>query len=363
MKINIDNTIKITGRLNLQSLTKNIGGNGEISANVLKKIDGRFALLEIAGQRIRAEFLKGVPDQNRLLLELRDGEKNTFTFRIVREAVSNPFKDIAGFVLIDSIDLRKYILNINKLSNIDYMSLYAFNAKLLKNEQESDEKEKSIIKTLNLLLKYGIKKDDLGIFSYLFCNKIGINNKNILILLKLFGIIDDNQIGELGNYYKDEKNIGKWVTDFIDNIKQILNNNKEDSRYLVENIIYQLYDIISDKGGDIKRGYIPYLDGDEFRLIRVLSAKSSVLCSVTLSYLGHVELLLKNNMKSINISIICDDDKRGIIQGNINELYDRLKAAIKRNIDINVLSRAGFKEKIIDLINSLYNISSIDIKV
>ncbi len=93
MKIESSGTIRISGRSTIISLLNNLKKGSEHPAKIIERPSTKEAILEIAGKRIRAEFPKGVPGNNRLILKLENKQDNTFIFKIVSSTSKDGFID------------------------------------------------------------------------------------------------------------------------------------------------------------------------------------------------------------------------------------------------------------------------------
>jgi hypothetical protein len=358
MKINTDISIKISGGAQLNNALKGVAEGAEISARLIERLGGRFAMMEIAGQRIRAEFVRGVPSEKILRLALQEKSGNVLRFKIVsrdeQSAVKNSIMELS---LRENIDIKK--INVHKLNQLvsgDIISLMAFNSIILNKKEIKEQKDSPLTKFLNYLLKKGVKNDDLKIFSYLFFSRKGINIDDVLKMIHIQGRYGD-QAESIEEIIRDEKKAGEWITRFIDDIKSLFNDN-EDSGQILRGAIDSL------RGNDRVDSWqfvLPYFDGNEFKQAYIMQSGGSLLCSLTLSWLRHIELLIRESDR-MNISIFADNEKCESLKEDIGLLQDRINGSIDKRADIRVLSARYLREKVIEIYNSLCLISNLDIK-
>ena len=86
--------------------------------------------------------------------------------------------------------------------------------------------------------------------------------------------------------------------------------------------------------------------------------------SLDLSYLGNLEIIIKNNKAGINISIFCENDT-GIkeLKSDIDVLQSRVKKLINKEVYIFFYNSESVREKIIEINSSLTINNVLDVRV
>ncbi len=100
MKIERTQTLKIATSAAVKSALGAIPKGGRVEARVVERLPGNQAVIELAGKRITAEFLKGTPKGELLELVLESRRGSSFVFRLSgKDAAARFFAAIEPFLL------------------------------------------------------------------------------------------------------------------------------------------------------------------------------------------------------------------------------------------------------------------------
>jgi len=151
MRIEPTITIRITGRAGTGELFAGMRKGTELTARIVERVRGHEAVLEIAGKRIHAEFLKGIPAGAMITLKLEDVKNNSFFFKQVDEGGTEAFvKQIMEATIFDADAVRKNILfGIGTALSRNPAGIFELNALLLgqiqkENKRKTDSRDSSI---------------------------------------------------------------------------------------------------------------------------------------------------------------------------------------------------------------------------
>lgn len=368
MRIGLSDTIKITGRITRLNFLRRLKKGAEIPARIVKRHNSRIAILEIAGNRLRADFLKGVPGNNRLTLRLEDNSNNSYTFKLIDSISKNDLLskifEITVFK-VEDID-KNNILYINRFLNRysgrNPTGIFELNNLLLSQVRKEKKKGEGITHLLNRLLKRGMSKENLLNLAVILSG-IRINSDIISPFLLIFGF-DQNYFEKRG--VGKQKRFEEKIEEALSEINKIINAKKKDD------IVSALIDLIVKGNGESDKticGELAFFDNEEFRPINYMRNESSFLFSLELSNLGTIDILAKKISENISISIFSDNND---VLEALGESLDLLSLRLKNaglsgyensQISINLYNRRDILEKLIEINSNYFNISEFDIKV
>ena len=355
MKVAPTNTIKISGKSRSLQFLKNIPKGSEIYARIIERPGNKKAILEINGNRINAEFIKGVPGRNLLTIKLENNENDLFIFKLVDAHNKDEFiNKLLDFTIFNSTDIKNnliYYIN-NYLNNNNTIGIYELNLFLL-NLTSKSKKNKSLTLLLNRLLGKGINSNTLINIAYILSGTQ--INPQLLFQCLLFLRKESKHSDDF--IFKNSSRLIKKVDDLITSLNDLQDDN------LKKEIIDQLINLLSiNHEKDIINSEISYYENDKFKAIRVIGQKNSIIISLELSEIGIVDILFRITDDELNISFFVNNDVFDFINKTKKELYSKLNKIIPK-ININIYNRSDILNKLIE-INSYYIINSeLDIKV
>lgn len=356
MKINRSNTIRITGReLKLPAL--NLKRGVRISARILERIGDREAILDVAGNRLRAEFLSGIPSRSRISLIFEGRDSSTLLFRIARDhdASSLRLLDFSIFEL-DTLG-RNELLAIRRYFKNGIEGIFNLNSSIFRALTGKGERGRSLTDLLNKLLKMGMHKDDLIFLSYIFLGNRGIID--ILISLLLFmGLERDALYKRFRRYGQDDLNAD--MEKLSERIESLLTD--EEGIELFRELLFYVASG-EDRGS---RGFsqfeIPYFDSDGFKSVACIQTREGLVLSLELSGLGKLDILIKSLDSDLRISMFCEDEEALVeLKSSVDDLKARL-ADVKKAVTVDFYLSRDVMKKIIEINSPLVMNSIFDVR-
>jgi hypothetical protein len=353
MRIEPSITIRIIGRAGTAELFAGIRKGSELSARIVERVRGNEAVLEIAGKRIHAEFLKGLPADAMITLKLDDVKNNSFFFKLVDEGGKEAFvRQIMEMTIFDIDAIRKNILFIigGALSRHP-AGIFELNALLLGHYQKEGKKEDGLTRLLNHLLRLGIGKQAVSDLSFLISG-ITVNAKSLRALLLIPGF--------------DKERLRKWASANTAEVMELVNSilgeiDAVEGAEQKESLILQIAAFLKDpcvRTGEYTSGEFTCYNNEELYPARFAGGGNSWIFSVDFSALGRVEILAKETDGGYSLSIFCDrNDVLGALKNDYEQLQHDL-ALIHRNIHINFFNSRQAINKIVE-INSYYSLHSV----
>ena len=353
MKVNFPITIRLSEKHSAAKFLKGLKAGAEVPVKIVERLGRHDAILDIRGNRIRADFFKGVPGNDRLLLKFEGVKENSFIFKIVDTTSRAGFIDkIIEFSVFGQNDLEKNTLfNLNNYLAKNITSIFDLNVYLLKKEFKNNKFD--LARLLNLLMKNAGSKEAVSDFS------------NFLSILKTgsHGLAEFIQVILEKDSQRKKGFPGKG---FVENLEKIVNQidilMDSDEKY---DIIRYLLGLLLDRGE--RKGYvleeIYYLDNDEYKPLRFLGKEDSWIFFLELSGLGKIDILLKKFKDGVNISIFVEDNiASDALNDSISDLKLRI-GEIYKNFEIDIFNRNTVIDRIGEM--SLYYSmnSDFDVKV
>ncbi len=353
MKIDRINTLKITGNAAVKSALGAIPKGGKVEARVVERLDGGKAVLELAGKKITAEFLKGVPGDARFELVLESKRGNQFLFRLagggraVRlTAELDPFLAGGAARLKEQVPRLKAFLD-------GPGGIFSLNRHLagLHGGGGSDP----LTNFVNALMVSGMKPERLSVFSYLLTRRRCINSERFGSIARLLSAnIDAGD--QLHDIPADEQQLGEWVRDFIRDVGDCLDDesNRRQFREFMESLSGS-----RDADYVAPREYsVPFFDGERFTELKVLEEGAFIVCAAEFSRLGPVEVVGSDAGGHISLSIFCENDKSvEILKQDLHDLQMSLKDA-RGGVDVRVRGMAEARKLACDAVRALLDEAS-----
>ncbi len=356
MKIDRISTLKITGNRAIKSALEAIPKGGKVEARVVERLDGGKAVIDIAGKRVTAEFLKGIPASKRfeLVLEMKRG--NQFHFRLAGgERAGELFKALDTFFLGGTERLKARLPELKSYREVG--GLYALNRALA--GLRGSAMPEPLAAFLNILMNFGIKKEKLILFSYFLGRRRGIHSERLFqgISLLLGGEGFTREIE--GLFMGGGQAVEEWVDGFLGELRG--RSMDEDARRYLQEALEMQYGDIKDKVSGIEEYEAPFFDDGVFKSMKVMSEGESLICTATLSALGRIEVFGRERGGHISVSILCEEDKSvEILKRDLHNLQEALKGPTGSVPVVNVQCLADIEKKTADLILALIEDAAFD---
>ncbi|OHD62710.1 MAG: hypothetical protein A2176_12810 [Spirochaetes bacterium RBG_13_51_14] len=356
MRIEAANTIRVIGRSGIADTFRDIQNGAELPARIVERISGRDAVLEIAGKRIHAEFLKGLPAGSMIRLKLESIKDNSYLFKLVdttgRESLAKQILDTTIFSMNDIQKRIMYIIS-GALANHP-AGIFELNALLLPH-QKQEKKDEGITRFLNLLLRLGINRNALADLSILVSG-ININAKAFQSILLLLGFGGDRIRKWTSGGNEDRE---RAISGLISDIEAIADDDVR--KDVIRQLIALLKGTESDPAGQAS-GEFGYYDDEKFRPVRYFGREDSWIFSVEFSNIGRIDVLAREMPDGFNISIYSDSSE---VVTTLRESGGQLLkncSSLHPDIHINFYNTKQAINKIVE-INSHYSLNSVlDIK-
>ena len=353
MRIEPSITIKVIGRAGTAELFSGIRKGSEIPAQIIERVSGHEAILEIAGKRIHAEFLKGTPAGTMITLKLDEVKNNSYFFKLVDQGSNNAFvKQLMAMTIFDADTIRKNILyGIGGALSKHPAGIFELNALLLGQYPKEGKKEEGLTRLLNQLLKLGINKNAVSDLSFLLSG-ISINAKSLRALL-LFPGFDKERIRRWTP--ANAKKMMELINSIVSEIDSIESNDQKEA------IVRQIAAYLKDpyvQTGEYSSGEFACYGDEELYPLRYAGKGDSWIFSVDFSTIGRIEILAKETDSGYALSIFCDrNDVLSALKNGHKQMMQDLKY-LHQNIYINFFNTRQAINKIVE-INSYYSLNSV----
>lgn len=361
MKIDRSNTIRITGReLKLPAL-RNLKRGVRISARILERIGDKEAILDVAGNRLRAEFLSGIPSKNRISLIFEGRDSSTLIFRTVRDhADVSSLRGLLDFSIfeLDAIG-KNELLAIRRYFKNGIEGIFNLNSSILRALTGKSIGEHSLTELMNKLLKMGMQKDDLIFLSYIFLNSRGININMLISLLLFMGLEGDALYRKFKRYSKQGDLIAD-IEKLSERIEALLMD--EEGIELFRELLYYIANG-EDRGyGDFSKFEVPYFDSDSFKFLECIYTRDGLVLSLELSNLGKLDILIKSFDSGLKISMFCEDEEALMeLESSVDDLKTRL-ADLNKVVTVDFYISRDVIKKIIEINSPLVMNSIFDMR-
>jgi hypothetical protein len=343
--------IRISGRISNPDIFKNLSHGGRLSAIISERLGQRHAILNIGGNLIRAEFMKGVPNTGNILLTLEKKSGNTFLFRI-----TNPHEEIVKQELLEFTAINKNELTGSIIYDLKMYikqganSIFALNSELLKIKKNNYNK---IIDLLNKLLLKGLKYENL------FAAASLLNTGNSRILQQFYYIFSQLMPGAYKHFFKSDEKISEQISEFAGQIDKLLT--KEE----IDETIKLILELLSKSPKDTdKYGEIVFFDENKFKSCKYIYNKNIIFVSIDLSGLGLLEIIIKNEDEYNSAVFFCENNESlAALKEEAASLQSAMKRYGRKEFHVSFYNNKKAIEKIIEIISSIDINYLIDAKV
>lgn len=357
-----DSTIAVSARAGIPEDIRKADPGTRFVARVLEKFSNTRALIDIKGNRLQAEFLRGIPDGKTIVLVMDKKTADSLFFRIESRGGSGAYNPLLEYTVYPSAETEAFASvrgqsdGLRGIKSIFELNLFLLG--LLGFERE--KKPLSVSLLLNRLQSLGVKFHELANFSYLFCTIKGINLDYLFAVMNTLG-----QKGRNNRQYKWKERQtpdpvalkGEW----IGIVERALADDREGAKELIMDIINAL----QGKNVRFHRGYfygsVPVADEESFREMEFVAGESSLVVSVSYSVLGSITVLARDHPRLLRMDIFGENENtvKALGEGK-DELSGTLRNAVKKDVEINLHIEGFIVEKILELNSDSYVYGGVD---
>jgi hypothetical protein len=331
MKVSSNETLRIaTGRLT-NRLFASIKPGETVSARIASITGPRQAVLSFRGNRVNAEFLKGVPGSREVLLQLESREGGIFRFRIItdpgREGVARSL-DSWLMVSPEKLDASLLARIHSRLSEGGVTFIELYRLIVLGRDKGKDNRLQNVLNrlldmgmdttTLRSILPYLSPGPTIAGFFYPFMKKAGIQWEGPF---------------DFAEPLDEEEEVGRFVERARESLK------KEPG------LLEDLLDALMDK----EDGELPFLKDGKVVTCPMIMGEKSVYLQVPFQYLGTVDILLRERDDLLDVRLYAEkEEARDILETEKEELVDELATL---GFQVSVITGTG--QNVVDTIGFL----------
>jgi len=346
MSIQPPGTIRITGKLNSFSFLSGLKRGSQVPAIIIGRPGPGVAILDIAGNRIRAEFTKGVPANNNLILKLEGSCSDSYVFKLSGAMKKSDFFLKLLNITVFSVEnfSKESIFEISRYIRSNPAGIYELNSFLLNIYKKEDTPPFKAAEMLNDMYDAGVNISSLQLLNLVFS---GLRSKELLPFLILFGF-ESKYFDEIFKY----KN--KMTETMLSDIISLMDNITEKDR---EVLINRLVDFLVSDNNDFNKGEISVFEDGSFKPVYYIGNSTSWIISHFFSNIGRLELLFKKNDSSLDITFFSDDTEViDALEEQAQFLYNTLKP-VSDHLNLFFMNRRTVLDDI-SKINLQYTINS-----
>lgn len=353
MKIEPINIIRIPGKAAAGEAFRDIKKGSELPARIIERIGGKEAILEIAGKRIRAEFMKGLPVGSSFTLKLNDVRNNTYTFSMVdpsgRDALAKQVQELTIFPFERIRSDMMHAIG-TALARMP-AGILELNALLLGMKPRQAKEVDGIARLLNRLLKSGVTRRTLSGLSVLLAGA-GFDRDAMRTFLSLLGP-NDSLLAQWASAGKEE--IASSIGSMMREIESLSDGGLR--REIIESLLAQFTEDDASRS-EYRSGEFAFWNGEEYSPVRYLAGGGSWVFSMDLSNLGRTDVLAKKETKGYSISVFSETEEAlTALRESSGELIKKL-SDIPGGIYINFHITRKAINKIVE-IYSHYSLNSV----
>lgn len=355
------NQIRVSAQTTSLDILKNLKEGSRLSVKITEKINNTNAVLDIAGKKVNAEFLQGVPDSSKLFLVLDSKAKDTLFFRIADSSYNNVIQELNEFNVFNIKDLNKSIYQLRLLLKDGIISIFAFNKSLLRftGHTETKVNSRSITSLFNLLLSKGANYENLLLIAALI--NAGKNPAIIRFYNIMAAFLPNKYTPEFNDINKTAEEFDQFYDLLIESIsdenKEIVEENKKAISEIINNII--------NDTGEEKNNYgeIIFFDENKFKICGFIINENNIILSLNLSNLGDIDIIIKQQKTSYLISFFStNNDSITKLKSGISELESSISLYDNKKVHITFYNSTKAVEKIIEIISIMDFNYLIDVK-
>ena len=326
--------MKILPTLSLQlpeGLRNNLAGLKTVDARIVIRNDPFHAVIDVRGMRVRAHFPDGVPETDFLRLARSGKNNHSLVFRIVRND-ANDLKSALSPLLDRIIQSNPHILK-----DLAFPP-HEINLAILlvpPSKRKKDFLHEKTAAVMNRLLAAGFPRESISeLIRFLPGGDIAS------ILFSLTGQSSRKK---------------KFSEDIIEDLESFLSK-KENNEYIPDMVSLFIQDI-----DNIINSALP--DGDAFVPLQIAQKNDIMILSITLSLLGHLDVLAMKDNDYIHGMVLCDDNgSADILKKSLPDLSVKL-IDIGLKADISIEERKNFLIELNERANIIFRERGINIRV
>ncbi|MCU0844156.1 MAG: hypothetical protein MUC76_04445 [Spirochaetes bacterium] len=337
MRIDNTATITVTGKGGLVEAFRSLKKGGEISARIVERIDAHRAVIEVAGRRITAGFVRGLPPGNLLTLVLEKRSGATLVFRLATADPQAAGRErLLGYTAFGRADSGG--IPFARAAADGISGVYAYNS-LLFRLAGGVEKKGTMVDVLNALAARGIKKEHVLFFSFLFSDFEGISLNCLVSALAISDREGRRRHNLALKSFAEQMRSGEGLDGVLDALNDLVGEDLNGGE-----LLRQLLQALHDGGGateiQAKSGVFYYLD-DGFKEARYIGSTDSIVAMVDLSKIGRVEVLAKDREGRISIDVYCENESfRADLGADAEFLAGTIEEALGRGCSLSVNASA-----------------------
>jgi hypothetical protein len=343
MRVESSRIIRITGRTGNADPIRELQKGSELSARIVERVGKRDAVLEIGGRRVRAEFVRGLPPSESLVLKLENVSRGTYIFKIVDPYATEEFIGrLAELTIFDSGDFSgSPIQALAAFLSKQPDGIFELNAFLLGLLAKIENTNDRIATVVNRLMRLGLTLDRALELSMVLSDA-GIGLKIILSLLAVSG----HGGGRAGRSPAGDRDPDEIAGDIADTIEGIEDDGQREE--LIRDLARILAGLFREPAV-YQRGELAFHHDGSFHTLRYIGGKKSWVFSIEFSNIGRVDILAKDMGSACHISIFCEkNDVVSYLNESRDLLLDSLRT-INTNIHINYYNMHNCINKIVEI--------------
>ncbi|HSV96850.1 MAG TPA: hypothetical protein VLM75_07940 [Spirochaetota bacterium] len=333
MKIDNAATITVTGKGSLVEAFRGLRKGGEIGARIVDRIDTHRAVIEVAGRRITAGFVQGLPPGNLLTLVLEKRSGTTLVFRLATADPQAAGRErLLGYTAFGRADNAG--IPFARASSDGISGVYAYNS-LLFRLAGGVEKKGTLVNVLNALAARGIKKEQLLFFSFLFSDFEGINLNCLVSVLAISDREGRRRHNQSLKSFAEYTRSGEGLDGILNTLDELAGEDSGGGE-LLRQLLLALRD--GGEAADIraKNGVFYYFD-DGFKEAHYIGSTDAIVALVDFSKIGRVEVLAKDRDGRINIDVYCENEAlRAELGAEAERLTGTIGEALGRGCSLSV---------------------------
>ncbi len=346
MKID-NNLIRISGQLPVPDMLKNLKEGSSVPARISERLGDRYAVLDIGGRKISAEFLNGIPKSGSLFLALEKEVNGTLLFSIKEGYKENLFVDLNKSTILTLNDLNKSINELRLYLREGVFSIFSLNRALIKINgfNEHEKKFEKIINLLNKMLSKGADHKDLLLIAAVLNQ--GKNTSAGYLYLILSVLVPG--YGQIRNM----NDISKKIENFFNVLNKLFTESGRDDNIETVKTILDLCFNGSEKAG-LRHGVLIFFEANKFRPCKYIFNENNIVLSLDMSYLGSLEILIKVENSFRSVSFYCEKEESiDALKSGLKVLESALNSVEKKKTHIVFFNKKKSVEKIIEIISAI----------
>lgn len=354
--------IRVSAQATSLDILKNLKEGSRLSVKIIERINNNNAFLDIAGKKVNAEFLQGVPDSSKLFLVLDSKVKDTLFFRIADSSYNNNvIQELNEYAVFNNKDLNKSIYQLRRFLKDGINSIFAFNKSLLRFTGHTENKfnSRSITNLFNLLLSKGANYENLLQIAALI--NAGKNPAIMHFYNIMAAFLPNKYTPEFNDINKTAEEFDQFYDLLIESINDENKENVEENKKAISDIINI---IIKDTGEEKSQyGEIIFFDENKFKICGFIINENNIILSLNLSNLGDIDIIIKQQKTLYLISFFCtNNDSITKLKSGIGELESSISLYDNKKVHISFYNSTKALEKIIELISVIDLNYLIDVK-